>query len=140
MKIILLMLLSIFSLSYANESYYENGKLVELHNIYSSSDANDSSIKYYKKDFNTSPIKYYKTVTGKKVGVTDQLLVQCIESVNCPELLDTFNLSNYSKLSNTIFIVKIKNGDNIFSVSKALFESKEVEFAHPNFIKEKRKR
>ena len=128
MKIILLMLLSIFSLSYANESYYENGKLVELQNIYSSSDANDSSI------------KYYKTVTGKKVGVTDQLLVQCIESVNCPELLDTFNLSNYSKLSNTIFIVKIKNGDNIFSVSKALFESKEVEFAHPNFIKEKRKR
>ena len=140
MKIILLILLGLFSISYANESYYKNGKLVELQNIYSSSEANDLSIKYYKKSFNDLPIKYYKTVTGNKVGVTDQLLVQCSKSINCPELLDTFDLLNYSKLSDTIFIVTIENGDDIFSVSKSLFESKKVEFAHPNFIKEKRRR
>jgi len=128
MKIILLIFLGIFSISYASESYYENGKLVELQNTYSSRSFNDSSI------------KYYKTAAGKKVGITDQLLVQCKKSVNCPNLLDTFNLSNYSKLSDDIFIVKIENRDNIFSVSRALFESGMVEFAHPNFIKARKKR
>jgi len=127
MKIILIFL-SIFSISYANESYYKNGKLVELKNTYSSRSFNDSSI------------NYYKDITGKKIGVTDQLLVQCKESVNCTKLLNTFNLSNYSKLSDKIFIVNIENGNNVFSISRALFESKKVEFAHPNFIKERRKR
>ena len=128
MKIILLILIGILSMSYANESYYRNGKLVELQNIYSSKNVNNSSI------------TYYKTLSGKKIGVTNQLLLQCKESVDCIKLLDTFNLSNYSKLSDTIFIVTITNSNNIFSVSKALFESKKVVFAHPNFIKKKKKR
>jgi len=128
MKLVLLIFLGIFSISYANESYYENGKLVELQNTHSSRSVKDSSI------------NYYKTVTGKKVGVTDKLLVQCKASVNCPNLLDSFNLLNYSKLSNKIFVVKIVNGESVFSVSRALFESKKVVFAHPDFIKERRKR
>ena len=128
MKIILLILIGIVSMSYANESYYKNGELVELQNIYSSKNVNNSSI------------TYYKTLSGKKIGVTNQLLLQCKESVDCIKLLDTFNLSNYSKLSDTIFIVTITNSNNIFSVSKALFESKKVVFAHPNFIKKKKKR
>ncbi len=140
MKIILLIFLGIFSISsisHANESYYKNGKLVELKNIYSFIGVNDSPIKHSK---SKSSIKYYKTITGKKVGVTNQLLVKCKELVNCPMLLDTFNLLNYSKLSDTIFIVTIKKGGNVFSVSRTLFESTEVEFAHPNFVKERRKR
>ena len=128
MKIILLIFLGIFSIPFANESYYKNGKLVELQNTHTS------------RSFRNSSINYYKTLTGKKVGVTDQLLVQCKKSVNCPRLLDTFNLSNYSKLSDKIFIVKIENGDNVFSLSRALFETQKIEFAHPNFIKERRKR
>ena len=128
MKLALLIFLGIFSISSANESYYKNGQLVELQNTYSS------------KSYKSSSINYYKTTAGKKIGVTDQLLVQCKASVDCPKLLDTFNLLNYSKLSDKIFIVKITNGDNVFSVSRALFESQKVEFAHPNFIKERRKR
>ena len=128
MKLVLLIFLGLFSMSYANESYYKNGKLVELQNT------------HVTRSSNYSPINYYQTATGKKVGVTDQLLVQCKETVHCPKLLETFNLSNYSKLSDKIYVVKIENGDSIFSVSRALFESKKVVFAHPNFIKKKRKR
>ena len=127
MKIILIFL-SIFSLSYANESYYKNGKLVELQNIHASRSLHNSSI------------NYYKTTAGKKVGITDELLVQCKASVDCPKLFNTFNLSNYSKLSDTIFVVNVENGDNVFSLSRALFETGKLEFAHPNFIKERRKR
>lgn len=132
-----MILLSILSISYANESYYKNGELIELKNIYSSKDINDTSTNYKKTD---SSIRYYKTPIGNKVGVTNQLLVQCKESINCPKLLNTFNLSNYSKLSDTIFVATIENEDDIFSISRALFESKKVEFAHPNFIKKRRKR
>ena len=128
MKIILFIFLGMFSISYANESYYQNGKLVELQSTYLS------------KFFNDSSINYYKTAAGKKVGITNQLLVQCKKSVNCPKLLDTFDLLNYSKLSDKIFLVKIENAEDIFSVSRAIFESDKVEFAHPNFIKERRKR
>ena len=128
MKLVLLILIGIFSISSANESYYKNGKLVELQNTYSSRSVKSSSI------------NYYKTVAGKKVGVTNQLLVQCKLSVNCPKLLDSFNLLNYSKLSDKIFVVKVLNGESVFSVSRALFESQKVVFAHPDFIKERRKR
>ena len=128
MKIILLILLGLYSISYANESYYKNGKLVELQNTHVSRSSNYSSL------------NYYKTASGKRVGVTDQLLVQCKASVDCPKLLATFDLSNYSKLSDTIFVVKVENGDNIFSVSRALFESNKVVFSHPDFTKERRKR
>ena len=128
MKTILLIILGIFSISCANESYYKNGKLVELQSSYSS------------RAFYGSSIKHYKTMSGNKVGITDELLVQCKELVNCPKLLDKFNLLNYSKLSDKIFIVKVENGDNIFSISRALFETEKVEFAHPNFIKERRQR
>ena len=75
---ILLIFLGILSISHANESYYKNGKLVELQNTHVSRSSNYSSI------------NYYKTTTGKKVGVTDQLLVQCKKSVDCPKLLATF--------------------------------------------------
>jgi len=125
---ILLIFLGLLSISYANESYYKNGKLVELQNTQVSRSSNYSSI------------NYYKTATGKRIGVTDQLLVQCKKSVDCPTLLATFNLSNYSKLSDEIFVVKMENGDNVFSVSRAIFESNKVEFSHPDFTKERRKR
>jgi len=128
MKILLSILLGLLSLSYADESYYKNGKLVELQNTHISRSSNHSST------------SYYKTASGKSVGVTDQLLVQCKRSVSCPKLLATFDLLNYSKLSDTIFVVKVENGDNVFSVSRALFESNKVLFSHPDFTKERRKR
>ena len=125
---ILLIFLGLYSILYANESYYENGKLVEVQNTHISRSSNHSSI------------NYYKTAAGKKIGVTDQLLIQCKKSIDCPKLLATFNLSNYSRLSDKIFVVKVENGDNIFSVSRAIFETNKVEFAHPDFTKERRKR
>ncbi len=129
MKIIITTIfLGLLSISYANDSYYSNGQLVELQNIHSSRSASGSYI------------DYYKTANGQKVGITDDILVQCKEEVNCTQLLNQFNLTNYTKLTDKIFIIKIQDYDNIFSVSRALFESQKVKFAHPNFIKERKQR
>jgi len=127
-KVMILILLGILSAFYANESYYKNGKLVELQNIDISRSVNHSNV------------DYYKTANGKNVGVTDKLLVQCKEGVSCSKLLDDFNLINYSKLTDKIFIVKIEDNDNIFAISRKLYEGGNVEFAHPNFIKERKRR
>ena len=125
---ILLIFIGIFSILNANQSYYKNGKLVELQNTYSL------------RNITTSSIHYYKNTAGNKIGVKNQILVQCKKSINCAELFHTFNLSSYSKLSDKIFIVKVENINDVFSISRALFESKKVEFAHPDFIKARKNR
>ncbi len=127
-KITMLMLAGIVSVSYANESYYKSGKLVELENINIS-----RSVK-------NSDINFYKNIYGQKIGISNEILVQCKEGINCAKLLNSFNLRNYSKLTDKIFIVKIEDYDSIFSMSRKLFESTHVEFAHPNFIKERKRR
>ncbi|MCF6330591.1 MAG: hypothetical protein L3I99_03475 [Sulfurimonas sp.] len=123
-----LIFIGLLSALYANESYYKGGKLVELQNMHIS------------KSVNGSYVDYFKNKQGHKIGVTDDILVQCKDGVSCSKLLNKFNLINYSKLTDKIFIIKIKDYDNIFSISRKLFESGDVEFAHPNFIQEKRKR
>ena len=127
-KLLGLLLIGLFSSVFANESYYKNGKLVELENIHET------------RSYSGSYIDYYKTMHGQKIGITDDILVQCKEGINCSDLLTKYNLSNFSKLTDKIMIVKIEDYDNIFSISRELYESGNVDFAHPNFIKERRKR
>jgi len=124
---IVLLILFVLSLN-ANDSYYERGKLVnlqELHNF---------------RNGDNSEIKYFKTNSGQKLGITDKILLKCKDGINCRALLKKFSLTEVINLTDTIYSVKIMNYDTIFSLSRELFESGDVEFAHPNFIKQRRKR
>ncbi len=124
-----LLVLSLFALLLnADSSYYEKGELVELQKINESRNLDDKAF------------DYFTNRNGKKVGLSDELLVQCKESIDCKVLLSKFNLSEISQITDTIFVIKIKNQDNIFLLSRELFESGDVEFAHPNFLKERRLR
>jgi len=126
MKKTLLMLSCVLALG-ANDSYYERGTLVELEKIQNTRDANTG-------------VLYYKSRSGKKIGVTDEMLVQCKVGVDCKALLASFNLIEIKTVSDTIFLVKIQASKDIFSISRELFETGHVEFAHPNFIKERKLR
>lgn len=77
---------------------------------------------------------------GQKIGVTDEILIQCKKEFSCLALFSKFNIINYSQLTDKIFIIKIEDYDNVFSLSRRLFETGKVEFSHPNFIKERKKR
>ncbi|MEA1892384.1 MAG: hypothetical protein U9N33_06685 [Campylobacterota bacterium] len=127
-KIIILMLAGVLSALYATQSYYKNHKLVELEHINIS------------RSVNSSNINFYKNRDGQQVGIKDEILVQCKKGISCSSLFIKFNIMNYSKLTDKIFIIKVADYDNIFSLSRKLFESGDVEFAHPNFIKERKKR
>ena len=112
----------------ADGSYYERGKLVELQKMHEIR-VNDNS-----------GIEYYKTKSGQKIGITDKILVQCKSGVDCSSFLAKYDLRDVSKLTEKIFVIKVNDYDTIFSLSRALFESGSVEFAHPNFVKERKLR
>lgn len=128
----LIILLTFTSIVSAGSTYYKKGKLVELQriNVARSIDTN----------YNRKHLKFFRTQNGKKIGVTDEILVKCKDGVNCKEFLSQLNLKDILKLSSTIFEIKVDNNDNVFSVSRELYETGKVKFAHPNFVKKKRLR
>ena len=126
MKKILLILLFGLLLS-ANESYYDKGILVNLESTKESRSLAEGNL------------KYFKTKSGKRVGVRDEILVKCKAKIDCIELLKRYKQTQITQLTSTIYKVKVKK-DELFSLSRELYESGDVEFAHPSFTKEVHKR
>lgn len=126
-KITLSFLLISMPLLQASEFYYAYDKKVKLTEI-------------KEKRNTTKGIKYYQTTQGKEVGVTDEIIVQCKETVNCLKLLESQGFSNVSKLSSILFLVKVAKDENIFTVSQKLYKQNEIVLAHPNFIKQRTRR
>ncbi len=120
------LLISILFLQ-ASEFYYAYDKRVKLTEI-------------KEKRNTTKKIKYYQTTLGKEVGVTDEIIIQCKENVNCLKFLESQGFSNISKLSSILFLVKIAKDENIFTISQKLYEQNEIVLAHPNFIKQRTRR
>jgi len=89
---------------------------------------------------NDTGLEYFTTKHGQKIGITDEILIKCKDGIDCTELLSRFNLEGVSKITDTIFLVKISDTNDMFSLSRELFETGDVEFAHPNFVKERRLR
>jgi hypothetical protein len=110
----------------ANDFYYERGEKVTVTKIQNSR-ANDN-------------ITYYQNSLGKKIGVTNEIIFQCNDTAECLRAVEKYDLSDLSKLSDSLYIVKIKEGTNIFTVAQQLHEEESIEFANPNFIKERRRR
>ena len=126
-----LLVLTIFTslFSYAQSSYYyEYGQRVNLTKV-STKRSIDSSIEYYKK------------ANGKEVGIkTKEILLKCVEGVNCRETLQGYHFVNIESLSQRIFLVTLTNEQNIFSLAQELHNNQAIEFAHPNFVKERQRR
>jgi len=117
----------------ASDFYYQNGKKVEVVQI-------EKSEAKQKKEGNTSEISYYRTSKGHKVGVKNDILVECIEGVDCKSVLADYETVTISALSDTIFMVTIAKDKNVFEFSQKLYNNEKVKIAHPNFRKTKRRR
>lgn len=131
-KAVISSLFALSILSVAADFYYENGQKVEVSKLYEKrSVEQNASIK---------KVTYYKTSKGHKVGVLNEILVQCKTGINCKELLNKYDIASVTALSDTIFLVNIATDQNVFEISQKLYEDKDVELAHPNFVKEKKRR
>jgi len=116
-KEIILGLIALTFVANATDFYYENGKRV-----------------------GDSNISYYKTSKGHKIGVKNDILVECKEEVDCKSVLSNYETLTISALTDTIFIVTIPKDKNIFEFSQNLYENLNIKIAHPNFRKIKRRR
>ncbi|MCH9741354.1 MAG: hypothetical protein K0U38_11040 [Epsilonproteobacteria bacterium] len=126
-KTILLPILALTVVGCAGDFYYENDKKVEV-------------TKVAEKRDNKSNVTYYKTSNGHKVGVTNEILVQCKADVDCTKVLSKYETLSVSNLSDTILLVTVATEKNVFEVSQTLYNDADIEVAHPNFIKEKVRR
>jgi hypothetical protein len=123
-KIIAILLLGL--VVKADDFYYEYGKKVM---IVKSLDSRDNS-----------GIKYYENSLGKKIGVTDEIIFQFIDNNSSIDILKKYNIDKIDKLSDRLYLIKAPKGQNIFELSQKLYEENSIEFAHPNFIKERKRR
>ena len=125
MKIFLFSLLFSLVLN-ANNSYYELGELIELDEIKTS------------RSNSVQDVRYFMNYNGIRIGVGNEILIECKQDVNCVELLTQFNLQDVSQVTANIYLVKVSKEQDVFTLSKDLFNSGHVKYAHPNFIKTKK--
>ncbi len=108
----------------AKEFYYEYGKKIEVTKL------------FQKRGLNS--ISFYQTSNGEKVGVKNEIIVKCKDEV-CLKLFKKLNLTDIEKVGN-FYLIKLKKNQNIFKISQKLYEDNSTILAHPNFIKEIKKR
>ncbi len=122
------MLIMTVSLFGSEVFYYEFGKKVYLNKLPISKSSN-------------SNITYYKSRNGSRVGVSNKILVKCKGSLEvCKKLFDIEPIVKVEKISNTISLITIKKEADIFAISNMLSQKDDIAFAHPDFIKKKRRR
>ena len=74
------------------------------------------------------------------VKYKNEVLVKCNDNINCQKVLNSYNFKNSSKLTNKIYLIKLDNTKDAKDISKMLEKNKDIKFAHPNFIKTKKRR
>ena len=123
---IVISLMAMTLLVNADDFYYENGNIVEVSEMAQSRD--------------NSGIKYYRSSKGNKIGVKNDLLVECVEDVNCSSILSKYDTISIKNITDTIYLIKIDSSKNIFEFSQKLYLDNSIKIAHPNFRKEKKRR
>jgi len=131
-KEIIMGLIGLSLLTEASDFYYENGKKVDVVKV-------EKTNTQQKKSIGTE-VEYYQTSKGHKVGVKNDILVECKENKDCKKVLSAYETLSVEALSDTIFMVTIAKDKNVFEFSQKLYTDKDITIAHPNFRKEKGRR
>ncbi len=126
-------LLSIFTATLFGDYYYAQGKKQGLTKL-------NSFAPLQKNRSATTTIHYYKTKTGKRLGVTDTLIVSFKDLSTQLYIEKEFSLSLLEELSSHMFLYKIKDKSKTLETANLLSQLPTVKFAQPNFIKQKESR
>ena len=127
-KKLILTLVAISLNAYANDYFYEYGKKIKLIKLSQQRTTQEKKADYYQTEF------------GHRVGIKNEIIVQCKESTNCVKTLKKYDLLQITKLSNQLFLVTLDNSKNVLNISQQLHNDTNIQFAHPNFIRTKRRR
>lgn len=114
----------------AQEYYYNNKQKVQLTPIESNTSTPQirSSMK---------KIRYFETPNKQIVGVGDEIILKTQE---IQKVLARYDLTLISELSQDLYLLRVRDSSELFTLSNTLYEDSEVEFAHPNFQRKVQKR
>lgn len=74
------------------------------------------------------------------VKYKNEVLLKCKSKIDCEKVLIKHNLKNSSKLTDTIYLIKLDDNKDAKDISKILKNDSDIEYAHPNYIKTKKRR
>ena len=113
---------------FADTYYYEYGKKVTLTELKGIRALNDS---------NTT---YYQNSAGQKVGVKKEIIAKCKNGTSCKDIFKKYNLTQIQNLTSKIILITLNKDQDPFDISQKLYAQENIEFAHPNFVKRRKKR
>ena len=124
-----LLLIILFPTTVWGESYYyEYDKKVTLTELKKT------------KSFNEDNITYYQNSFGHKVGVKKEIIAKCKNDSNCKEIFKKYNLTNIQNLTSKIILITLNKNQDPFEISQKLYFEENIVFAHPNFVKKRKRR
>lgn len=127
MKYLLILISLNFSLL-ANSFYFEFDKKVEI------------VPKISTKTLNNDEIQEYTTTEGKTIKFKNEILVECNENSDCTDDFEELNIESFNKISHRFFLIKLNSNQDIFEYCQKLYNKEDIKSAHPNYLKERKKR
>jgi len=113
----------------AQNYYYSFGKKDEL-----------SSLKSIRLTKELGKISYFKRSNGQKVGVINTLVTSFKDSADKNSILKELKLTEVEELGAGMVLLKAKNSLAVLNACAKLYESGDVNFAEPNFVRDMPKR
>ena len=119
---IILIVISLYCISFAKDYYYSNG----------------SKIYITPSNFRNLSNRVYIDENEQKIILTDNILVKIKNSVDLVKLQNEFNIEIIKSYSNNLYLVRAKGA--VLETANRLYEDERTIFSHPDFIRKMRKR
>jgi len=71
---------------------------------------------------------------------TNEVLVKCVDTLKCKEILAPYNFKNTSKLTSKIYLLQLESTKDAKDISKILEKNEAIDYAHPNYIRTRKRR
>ncbi len=120
----------LLSSAYCSEYFYENGELQVLTPVSANSTANSMQVR----SINSDEVQWYRTANGHEVGVDQEIVVKWSDRSAAESVLKEFGLVIEENLTSSITLIVVPDGQNVFEISRALYENSATEYSQPNMI------
>jgi hypothetical protein len=127
-SILVILVLLVLSLSANDEFYYQNGKKVSLKFVMMPLSRGVESLRFYKNEH------------GVLLGISKRLIVKLKDGAVLDSYLKEFDLQKVKTLGKNLYLLETKDRSLSIDVANKLYEKDDVEYAHPDFIKKRKRR
>jgi len=125
MKKTFFLLLSISSILYSLEYYYQNNQKIYLHQI-EQKFRSDSTHQHYIDEHNIS------------LALKDEIIIELDgNTTTIDQLLQKYPIELNKKIGNRFYLCRVVNRSQIFEIAAKIYQEEGVKASHPNFRKQK---